>query len=85
MEEQITEESENKEINIDHLITRLINSLERREGKLIDRIKKEKKVVRRSKSNYAMHVIAVDDEFPFGTSYNRVNLKKSNPEDYLSQ
>ena len=51
MEEQITEESENKEINIDHLITRLINSLERREGKLIDRIKKEKKVVRRSKSN----------------------------------
>ena len=85
MEEQITEESENKEINIDHLITRLINSLERREGKLIDRIKKEKKVVRRSKSNYAMHVIAVDDEFPFGTSYNRVNLKKSNPDDYLSQ
>ena len=85
MEEQILEVSENKERNIDQLIIRLVNSIERREGKLIDRIKKEKKVVRRSKSNYAMHVIAVDDEFPFGTSYNRVNLKKSNPDDYLSQ
>ena len=85
MEEQILEVSENKERNIDQLIIRLVNSIERREGKLIDRIKKEKKVVRRNQSNYAMHVIAVDDEFPFGTSYNRVNLKKSNPEDYLSQ
>jgi len=84
-ESRIEQEQSKNDERINTLLSRLVNSLERREGKLIDRIKKDKKVVRRSKSNYAMHVIAVDDEFPFGTSYNRVNLKKSHPDDYLSQ